>query len=81
MLCSFSVGLHKVYQSCLLLLLALLGLIVTLLHNASLKVPAMIVYDVATMVLDIEIFPQHAFADLISGITFIVSFSQEKLLR
>ena len=40
----------------------------------------MIVYDVATKVLDTESFPQHI-AGLISGITFIVLFSQEKPLR
>ena len=48
---------------------------------ASLKVPAMIVYDVATKVLDTEIFPQGNIAGLISGITFIVLLSQEKPLR
>ena len=41
----------------------------------------MIVYDVARMVLDTESFPQHNIAGLISGITFIVLFSQEKPLR
>ena len=41
----------------------------------------MIAYDVATKVLDTEIFPQHTIADLISGITFIVLSSQEKPLR
>ena len=41
----------------------------------------MIVYEVATKVLDTESFPQHNIADLISGITFIVLFSQEKPLR
>ena len=40
----------------------------------------MIVYDIATKVLDRESFPQHAIADLSSGITFIVLFSQEKPL-
>ena len=40
----------------------------------------MIVYDVATEVLDTEIFPQHTIADRISGITFTVLFSQEKPL-
>ena len=38
----------------------------------------MIVYDVVTKVLDTEPFPQHNTAGLISGITFTVSFSQEK---
>ena len=41
----------------------------------------MIVYDVAMKVLDTEPFPQHNIAGLISGITFIVLFSQEKHLR
>ena len=41
----------------------------------------MIVYDVATKELDTESFPQHTIADLNSGITFIVLFSQEKPLR
>ena len=41
----------------------------------------MIVYDVATKVLDTEIFPQGNIAGLISSITFIVLFSQEKPLR
>ena len=40
----------------------------------------MIVYDVATKVLDTESFPRHNIAGLISGITFIVLFSQEKPL-
>ena len=34
----------------------------------------MIVYDVATKILDTEYFPQHNIASLISGITFIVLF-------
>ena len=37
----------------------------------------MIVFYVATKVLDTEKFPQHTNADLNSGITFIVLFSQE----
>ena len=41
----------------------------------------MIVYDVATKVLDTGIFPQHNIADLIFGIAFIVLFSQEKPFR
>ena len=40
------------FKSCIFLLVALPGLIDTLV--ASLKVPAMIVYDVATKVLDTE---------------------------
>ena len=41
----------------------------------------MIVYDVATKVLDTKSFPQYNIAGLYSGITFIVLFSQEKSLR
>ena len=41
----------------------------------------MIVYDVATKFLDTEVFAQHKIAGLISGITFIVLFSQKKPLR
>ena len=41
----------------------------------------MIVYDVATQVLDTELFPQHTIADLHPGIIFIVLFSQEKPLH
>ena len=48
---------------------------------ASLKVPALIVDDVATKERDLELFPQHNIADLNSGITFIVFFSQKKPLR
>ena len=38
----------------------------------------MIVYDVATKVLDTEQFPQHNIAGLISGITFIFLFQSGK---
>ena len=76
MFCAFTVGFQKVYKSCLLLLVALPGLIV-----ASLKVVAMIVFDVAKKVLDTEKFPQHTIVDLNSGISFIVLCSQEKHLR
>ena len=38
----------------------------------------MIVYDVATRVLDTESFPQHNIAGLISSITFVVLLIQEK---
>ena len=41
----------------------------------------MIVYDVATKVLNTGSFPQHSITGLISGITFIVLLSQEKPLR
>ena len=47
---------------------------------ASLNVAAKIVYEVARKVLDTEVFPQHNIAGLISGITFVVLFSQEKPL-
>ena len=76
MFCAFTVGFQKVYKSCLLLLVALPGLIV-----ASLKGVAMIVFDVAKKVLDTEKFPQHTIVDLNSGISFIVLCSQEKHLR
>ena len=56
-------------------------LIDTLGTVASLKVPAMIVYDVAIKVLGTEEFPQHKIAQLNSSATFIVLFSQEKPLR
>ena len=81
MLRAFTVGFQKVLKSCLLLLVVLPGLIDTLCTVASLKVPAMIIYDVATKVLGTEVFPQHNIADLNSGITFIVLLSQEKSLR
>ena len=57
------------------------GLGDTLCMVANLKVPAMIVHDVATKVLDTEIFNQDTIAELTPGITFIVLFSQEKPLR
>ena len=41
----------------------------------------MIVYVAATKVLDIEEFPQHKIAGLISGIAFTILFSQGKPLR
>ena len=39
----------------------------------------MIVYDMATKGLGTELFLQHNIADLISGMTFIVLFSQKSL--
>ena len=80
MLSAFAVGFEKVLKSCLLLLTALSGLMDTLCTFASLEVPAMTVYNVTTKVLGIELFPQHNIANLNSGITFIVLFSQEKYL-
>ena len=41
----------------------------------------MVVYDMATKVLDTELFPQYNIADLNYGITFNVLFSQVKPLR
>ena len=41
----------------------------------------MIADDVVTKVLDTKSFPQHNIAGLISAITFIVLFSQDKPLR
>ena len=43
---------------------------------ASFKVPAMIIYDVATKALYAETFPQHDIAGLISGITFFILLIQ-----
>ena len=40
----------------------------------------MIVFDAESKVLDTNIFPQHTIADLNSGITFTVLFSQENPL-
>ena len=40
---------------------------------ASLKVPAIVAFDVVTMVLDTEKFPLHTIAELNSSITFICS--------
>ena len=69
---SFIVGFfQKVYKSCLLLLVAFPGLIDIFCTVASWKVLSMIVPDVETKVLDIEIFRQYTIADLNSGITFI----------
>ena len=45
---------------------------------ANLNVSAMIAFDIATKALDTEIFPQDTIADLNSGITVTVLFSQEK---
>ena len=81
MLRAITVGFQKVLKSCLLLLVALSGLIDTLCTVASLTVPAMIVYDVAAKVLGTEEFPEHNIAELNSGTTFIVLFNQEKPLQ
>ena len=78
---AFTVGFEKFIKSCLFLLTTLRGLIDTLCTVANLKVPAMIVYDMAAKVLGRELFPKHNIADLNSGITFIALFSQEKPLR
>ena len=56
--------------------MALPGLIDTL-AVASLKVPVMIVYDVAMKVLDTKLFLQHNIAGLISGITVVLFQSGE----
>ena len=49
---TFTIGFEKVVKSCLLLLAAFPCLMDTLCTVASLKVPTMIVYDVATKSLD-----------------------------
>ena len=79
MLRAFTVGFQKILKGCLLLLVALLGLIDSTV--ARLKVPVIIVFDVATKVLGTEEFPQHNIAELNSGTTLIALFSQEKPLR
>ena len=81
MLCTFIVGFEKVLKSCLLLLVALPGLIDTLCTVASLKISTVIVHDVATKVLGTEEFPQHNIVELNSGPTCIVLLSQEKPLQ
>ena len=53
MLRTFTIGFEKVSKNCLLLLAALPSLCTI----ASLKVPAPIVYKVATKVLGTELFP------------------------
>ena len=59
--------------------MALLGLIDSTV--ARLKVPVIIVFDVATKVLGTEEFPQHNIAEVNSGTTLIVLFSQEEPSR
>ena len=61
--------------------MALPGLIDTLLHSCQLEGFSMIVFQVKTKVLDVEIFSQPTIADLNSGITIIVLLSQKKPLR
>ena len=80
MLCAFTVGFQKVLRVAFYfswLCPVKLTLFCTV---ASLKVPSMTVYDVATKVLDTKIFHQHNIAGLIFDITFIVLFSKEKPL-
>ena len=76
MLRDFTVAFCKATKSCLSLLATLPSLIDTLCTVARLKDPALIIYDVATKLLGIEVFPQHNIADLSSGITLIVLFLQ-----
>ena len=80
MLRAFTIGFEKVSKSCLLLLVALPSVIDTFLQSYWLT-PVMIVYDVATKVLDTQLFSQHNIADFNSGIIFIVLFSHEKPLQ
>ena len=61
--------------------MALPSLIDIICTGAGLKVSAIIVYDLATKVLDTEVIPQHNITDLISGITLLALFTQEKPLR
>ena len=64
MLLAFTIWFQKVFKTCLLLIVALPNLIALFCPVAGLKIPAMIVYDVATKVLDTEMSPQHTIADL-----------------
>ena len=48
---AFAVGILESFKSCLLFLVALTGLIDTLAQLLSLKVPAMVVYEMAMNVL------------------------------
>ena len=57
------------------------SLIDILCTGVNLKVSAIVVYDLASKVLDTEVIPQHNIAGLISSITLLVLFSQEKPLR
>ena len=66
----FFVFFLKNYKSCLLILVALRGLIGTLFH--SLKALSMIVSHAEPKVLDTEIFLQHTIANLNSGIAFVL---------
>ena len=68
----------KICKSCLLILVAMRGLIGTLFQ--SLKILSMIVFDAEPKVLETEIFLQHTIVNLNSGIKFVL-FSQEKLLQ
>ena len=78
MLRTFTVGFQKVLRVIFYFSWVCLVYLTLSCTVASLKVSVMIVYDVATKILDTEIYPQYNIADLISGITFIVLFSEEK---
>ena len=69
MLCAFTVGFQKVNESCLLLTSRSFSRC----KGTSLKVPAMIFFDLAKKVRDTEKFSLHTMTD----VTFIVLFSQE----
>ena len=80
--CAFAVGFQKVLRVVFYFLWLCPVQLALLCRVASLKVPAMIFYDVATKVLDTEIFSQYNITGLmISGITFMVWFRQGKPLR
>ena len=59
--------------------MALPGLIDTPLHSCQLEGFSMIVFQVETKVLDVEIFSQPTIAELNSAITIIVLLSQKPL--
>ena len=58
-------------------ILLLVALPDPLLHSFWFESPC---YDVSTNVLNTDVFPQHSIAGMFPGITFIVLYSQEKLL-
>ena len=79
MLCAFIIGFEKIWKSCLLLLEALPGLVDNPLRSCYFE-GTRYDYDVATKVRGTEEFSHRDIADLNSGITVIVLFSQEKPL-
>ena len=71
----------KVYKICLLLVVALPGLIDLLFNICQFESFSRNVFAAETKVLDTKVFPQHTIADLNSRNIFIVLLSQEKPIR